>query len=216
MSKSTNRKFKCMKCGEVYDINTYDSVNVSLDPDIKERCLSGDIFHFECPHCHNSYMLSYPCLYHDQEKKFMVWLLEDKASINSIDPSFVSALLSSGYTLRRCTDINSFIEKIQILDDGLDDRAVEFSKYDSFIDYVENKKGKPEEIDGIYYHGIDNEVLKINIRTNDKGATIMIPYEALMEEINNHKDLFEVDNKNFPVIDSKWIIQIFEASQNIS
>ena len=61
MSKTSLRKFRCMKCQEVYDIKTYDSVNVTKDPDIKERCLSGDIFHFECPHCHESYMLSYPC-----------------------------------------------------------------------------------------------------------------------------------------------------------
>lgn len=44
----------------------------------------------------------------------------------------------------------------------------------------------------------------------------MIPYEALLEEINNHKDLFGIDDENFPVIDSRWIIQIFEANQNIS
>lgn len=216
MSRVTDRKFRCMKCNEIYGITTYDSVNVTIDPDIKERCLSGDIFHFECPHCHNSYMLSYPCLYHDQENKFMVWLYEDEKVIDAFESSFIEQLISLGYTLRRCTDMNSFIEKIQILDDGLDDRAVEFAKYDSFVDYIEKKKRDPKEIEGIYYHGIDNDVLKINIRTIDKGATIMIPYEALLEEINNHKDLFGIDDENFPVIDSRWIIQIFEANQNIS
>ena len=41
---SCDRKFRCMKCNEIYGITTYDSVNVTIDYDIKERCLSGDIF----------------------------------------------------------------------------------------------------------------------------------------------------------------------------
>ncbi len=214
MSKISSRKFKCMKCGEIYDINTYDSVNVKEDPDLKERCLSGDIFQFECPHCHNTYMLSYPCLYNDSDKKFMVWLGDEEFVENSGSNNIFEKLNNSGFILRRCEDINSFIEKLQILDDGIDDRAVELAKYDSYIDYINNRKGNSEDVSGIYYHGIENDILKINIKNNDRGLTIMIPYEALVAEMDSHKDMFNVDNIKFPLVDSKWIIQIFEGAGN--
>lgn len=214
MSKKTVRKFKCMKCNEVYDIETFDSISVCEDPDLKDRCLSGDIFQYECPHCHETYMLSYPCLYSDSEKKFMVWLADENFIEGAINDSVIKQLDGRGFILRRSEDITSFIEKIQILDDGVDDRAVELAKYDSYIDYVNNRGGK--EVSGLYYHGKENDILKINIKNNDRGLTIMIPYEGLLEEMNTHPNMFEIDNKRFPLIDSKWIIQIFDAANAVS
>lgn len=213
MSKSSDRAFKCMKCGHVYNIKTYDSISANVDYDLKEKTLSRDIFQYECPSCHSKYYLTYPCLYHDEEKKFMVWLCDEKY-LKNIDLSVFKELINNGYKLRRCDDISSFVEKIQVFEDGLDDRVVEFIKYDSFVDYIENKKVDFKEIDGIYYHGYDNGVLKINIRTNDKGATILVPYDAALSEIEKRSDLFELENNIFPIIDSKWIINIFEGAQN--
>lgn len=212
MSSKTERKFKCMKCQKVYDIETYDSISVATDPDLKEKCLSGEIFQYECPHCHETYMLSYPCLYIDAEKKFLLWLSDEdylkEVSVLSVNKE----LNDKGFTLRRCLDIKSFIEKLQILDDGLDDRAVELAKYDSYIDYINNRKGT--DVEGIYYHGFENDILKINIKNDDRGLTVMIPYTALLEEMEGHRDLFELDNMSFPVVDAKWIIQIFEGVNN--
>ena len=125
MSKTTTRKFKCMKCDEVYDIETFDSVNVTLDPDLKDKVSSGDIFYKECPHCHNTYMLEYPCLYHDMERKFMVWLMKEEIDANIKNMYTQVFNEQKQLTLRRCEDIKSFLEKIEIFNNGLDDRAIE-------------------------------------------------------------------------------------------
>ncbi len=214
MSKTTTRKFKCMKCDEVYDIETFDSVNVTLDPDLKDKVSSGDIFYKECPHCHNTYMLEYPCLYHDMERKFMVWLMKEEIDANIKNMYTQVFNEQKQLTLRRCEDIKSFLEKIEIFNNGLDDRAIEFAKYDAFVDFLENKKGSIEDVTAIYFSEYENDIVKINIQLDDKGISVMYPYDALLAEIETHENLFGLDSPIFPIIDSKWIIQIFEAAQN--
>ena len=44
MSNSETIKYTCPYCGKEFDVEIYNTVNVSQDPDLKERCMSGDIF----------------------------------------------------------------------------------------------------------------------------------------------------------------------------
>ena len=69
-----------------------------------------------------------PCLYHDISGQFMVWLSPEgkKPETGRIDPL-------AGYTLRYVDDLNAFREKINILERGLDDRAVEIMKLILFL-----------------------------------------------------------------------------------
>ena len=103
------------------------------------------------------------------------------------------------------------MEKIQVLDEGLDDRAVEYAKYDSFIDYTQNR-GEAKDVTGVYYQGFENDVLKIKIELDDKALTTMIPYYGLMEEMDKHQDLFSINNKKFVKVDPSWIIDIFNKA----
>ena len=208
MSRKTLKKIVCPYCHESFETTIYESVNVTLDEDDRDKVLSGDIFHQECPHCHQEYMSQYPCLYHDQDMKFMVYLYD-----GPIDMAAMSApLLEKGYILRRCRSIEDFIEKIQILSDGLDDRIVEFAKYDCFVDHL-NNGGDIDQITGIHYAGLDNGILKITIRMDDKGMTMQIPYDALEADIEEHADMFAIEDPAFACIDSAWIIDIFKAPE---
>ena len=208
MYKKTQRVFKCPHCGKELTLTFYESVNVKDDDDLKRQVLAGDIFRFECDKCHYRFMACYDSLYHDPQKKFMVYL---KSSPIPTNEQF-KLLLDKGYVLRWVKDIGSFIEKIEILDEGLDDRAVEFAKYDSFIDYIQNK-GKPEDVTGVYYQGYDDDILKIKIGLDDKAITTMTPYEGLVEEMSQYPDLFKLDDPFFACVDPKWIIDIFEGAQ---
>ncbi len=87
MSKSHIYSFKCPKCNKKIPCVIYDSINVTLDPELKEKLLDTSLFHVTCPHCHKTFTHHYPFLYHDMEKKFMVFadcygnVLEDKESL---------------------------------------------------------------------------------------------------------------------------------------
>ena len=154
-------------------------------------------------------MINYDCLYHDPEKKFMVFHSANK--LPELADDVYDKLSMNGYKLRYCDTLASFVEKIQVLDEGLDDRAVEYAKYDSFIDYTQNR-GEAKDVTGVYYQGFENDVLKIKIELDDKALTTMIPYYGLMEEMDKHQDLFSINNKKFVKVDPSWIIDIFNKA----
>lgn len=202
------RQCECPKCHTKFEQETMTLID-ALDEYAKERTLAGEIFKVECPKCHKAYMIQYDTLYRDTEKKFMVFLTNDHSELPD---SQCKPLLDAGFQLRRCDSITSFIEKIMTLDLGLDDRAIEYAKYDAFVDYIENK-GQPEDITGVYFQGYENEVLKIKLEMDDKALTVMYPYSGLIDEIIENDDLFMIEDKNFPFVDAKWIIDIFEEAE---
>ena len=121
---------RCARCGHEHEITVYKSVNTAEDADMEARVLNGSLFLWTCPDCGCKNLVSYECLYHDPAKKRMLWLLPQNKD-NSLEMTSVArhAQLLGGYTLRICPDLGSLIEKILILNAGLNDVAVEICKY---------------------------------------------------------------------------------------
>ena len=44
MSKVRKVKFNCPECGEEVEFDYYESVNVTLNPELKEKIVSGGIY----------------------------------------------------------------------------------------------------------------------------------------------------------------------------
>ena len=210
MSRFKEIEYQCPYCGKQFTINAYESVNAQEDPDLRDSCLSGDIFRHSCPHCHTDFMIQYPLVYMDPRHKFVIWLNQNEAGRDM--HAFSMPLVKQGYTLRRCATLKEFTEKIQILEDGVSDIAVELAKYDSFIEFIDNRKGKPEDVTSVEYQNTNDGVMKINIRTDDKGMAFLIPMAMLEEEIRAEHDVFEVHDEDFPLVNSDWIISLFMDS----
>lgn len=207
MSNSEDIKYICPYCHKEFDLTIYHSIHAQQDPDLRERCMSADIFRHSCPHCHTDFMIQNPLLYEDKEHKFVIWVSSNDVGTDLSE--LAKPLLEKGYKLRRCATIKEFVEKIQIFEDGVDDVAVELAKYDSFIDFLDSRKGKAEEVTSIDYVYTKDDVMKIDIRLDDKGMSFLIPMSGLLEELETNKELFEVDDAEFPCINSEWMISLF-------
>lgn len=198
--------YRCPYCGHTYSVRLYDVIDADAEPDLKERCRSGDIFHVSCPHCRREYMIQYPLLYIDRSLRCALLVsAQETAPLNSLG----KPLAEQGYRLRRCTSLQEFTEKISIFEDGMDDIMVELAKYDTFIEYTDNKKGMPEDITSIEYQRTENEVMKINVRADDKSMSFLIPVSMMQEEMDASPDLYRVHDEDFPVVDSAWVISLF-------
>ena len=92
----------------------------------------------------------------------------------------------------------------------MDDIAVELAKYDCFIEFVDNKKGNPADVTSIDYQRTENDVMKIIVKTDDKGMAFLIPVSMLEEELEQNPDLFKVENTSFPLVDGEWMRSLFE------
>ena len=67
MSETREIEYTCPYCGKQFNMTIHDSINVSQDPDLRDLCVSGDVFTHSCPHCHKSFMVLNPLLYMDPE-----------------------------------------------------------------------------------------------------------------------------------------------------
>jgi len=126
MSSCHNVEINCSKCGHKQEFTTWDSLNVSLNPEKKELLLSGELTRLICDRCHASSEVMYPMLYHDMGKNLMVYYPAGK------DPGGISILplgaMMKGYQFRITASRNELLEKVWIADANFDDRAVEIFK----------------------------------------------------------------------------------------
>ena len=77
MSLTAKANGVCSKCGQTTEITIYKSINVADNPELKEKVKDGSLFLWECPHCGTVNLARYETLYHDPQKKLMLWLVPD-------------------------------------------------------------------------------------------------------------------------------------------
>ncbi len=195
MTQQNTIKVNCPACFEDSSFGIYSSVDANLNPELKEDIFSRELFKFSCPHCGEEILVAYNCTYTDPEKKYIVALLsEDERDAESV-------VRVQGHTLRIAHSINEFVEKIALLEDGVDDKVIELYKImleDQFEDERPDSK-----ILGIFYGGKNFEeknLLFFIITENAENcrATLSLDtYEAIAgqfrETAEKYADVCEVN-----------------------
>ncbi|MEJ5328560.1 MAG: CpXC domain-containing protein [Desulfobaccales bacterium] len=72
MTKLSSQMVQCPDCGQQQEVVLWDSINVTLDPELKEKLFQGKINIFDCVACHYTTFINYPLLYHDMNRGFLV------------------------------------------------------------------------------------------------------------------------------------------------
>lgn len=103
MSSFTEEKITCPNCHKESSFTIFQSVNVDLDPKLKEKVFDGSLFKWTCPECGNTYNVPYTFLYHDMTNNFMVQF-----------PSGTPTIL--------------MVEYIRIRESHIDEKAVKYIK----------------------------------------------------------------------------------------
>lgn len=212
MSTSHEVEYTCPYCGKQFAINVYDAVEGQQDPDLRDRCVSGEIFMQTCPHCGKQFLVQNELTYVDTRHHFVIWVSQTGDNEELLKP-YADKLKAQGYTLRRCKTVQEFTEKIQILEDEVSDVMVELAKYDSFIEFVDNGKGKAEDVTSVEYQRTENEVMHINVKAGDKGMAFLIPLSMLEEEMDQNKDRYKAEDVPFPVVNADWMVSLFTSPQ---
>ncbi len=139
-------QISCPACLTEQNFKACTNIDVKSDPEIKESIFNRDIFRFRCPECREEILVAYNCTYIDRDNNFMVALITEGHEAN---------IVADGYTLRIVRSINEFVEKIALMEDGIDDRIVELYKIMLEDQFEEERQGV--ELLGIYYGGQDFE-----------------------------------------------------------
>ena len=153
MSKYTIHEITCPECNTLNKAAIWDSVNVSLDPELKDKVLKRELNRLICKKCGSMTPVDTAMLYHDMKRAYMIYYIpqhdEDYFEFEGELKDTMNSMNS--YKFRLVTnDYNNLVEKIRILDAGLDDRAVEYLK----MIVLHHAK---DEVEGVYYDGHSDE-----------------------------------------------------------
>ena len=132
MSRHHMEKVTCPSCHHEGDFELWDSINTTLDPEMKEKVLNQSIFLYTCPSCGKTFRLDYATLYHQMEDLIMIYLVSESEIEKTYEMFYGENALfdfrTKKYLARIVTSPNQLVEKIQIFDAGKDDRIMELVK----------------------------------------------------------------------------------------
>lgn len=78
MSQTCITDFKCPRCYREDEISVFTSISASVNKEIKNTFLRGELNLIICKECKSSYKIETPILYHDSDNEFANWYAEDK------------------------------------------------------------------------------------------------------------------------------------------
>lgn len=122
--KSIEKKveFTCPQCGKVQESICYEQ----LGPDKYLDVSNSSIFQWDCNECGHKIKLVYPTYYCNIEKEFVVFLDPKNEEVKGLTQEQMA--LFRGFAKRLCKNSDTFVEKVRVLEAGLNDRAIELLK----------------------------------------------------------------------------------------
>jgi hypothetical protein len=162
----------------------------------------------------------YSCLYHDMKQRVMVQLVlnEDEAIEQAFETfdelmdndTVKSSGIESEYTYRLVTDINSLREKASILNDKLDDRAIELVKLIASIQCADDDEFFSEAVP--YYFRMDEHSgLVLNFVGDESVVAVSVNREAYDSFVELVRDR-EPEDKGLRFVDREWAYEFFAAN----
>lgn len=223
MSKYHIEKIKCPKCGKEKEACLWDSINTVINPEMKEKVRTGEVFEWSCPDCGYQANLNYAMLYHQMEDQVLIYYVPGnqieaaemmKDFFRNDENGQVDSDLSfdKGYRKRVVGTMNQFREKLMILDEGLDDRIIELMKLFMMIQLQE--KDPNLDVKEFLFEKMKDgtRCFAVSLGDGKWGHMDYIQriYEYLLEDFKDilHNESGEV------VIDFSWALEAWRSKNN--
>ena len=144
MSLTSEESIKCPQCGKESTMTMFRTIDMQTSPNLKAKVLNGEIFQFQCPHCHYKGMINYGLLYEDVEKHLMVYYAKTEEEYNNAlqtiaknrqdkaqegdEVQKMMAQVAKEFSIRVVRSQGDMAEKVAIAEAGYDDRLIELLK----------------------------------------------------------------------------------------
>ena len=171
-------KFQCPKCKREFKLEKRVIISQIRHPYEVEGILEGWYFDFTCPHCETQFTIDFPMIYYDELSKCIILstgkdqeVFKHFVETFEEDDTTVNDAFKNRYTgckaFRLVQSNEELIEKMRIKNDQLDDRVIEYIKYD-----ITNEMKKHFSLDVEFlYKSKSNDELLYEADT-DKGLIV--------------------------------------------
>ncbi len=197
MSDAAYGTFTCPQCMTEHQIKLWTSINIAVHPELRKSIETLSYFQFECPNCGKVSFVLRPCLYLDSANAFLLCFSPD-GSIPA-DVSNVRSL--SGYTLRCVKTPNAFLEKVNILERGLDDRAMELTK---LVLYLQLERDGLDVVDLVFHSLEQGNFRFVAVLPNGEEQHITLPPSSYGKFAADVRELLYTPGNQFSVVDMDW------------
>ncbi len=218
MSKHYQTEIECPKCGGKAPFTVWESINTTLDPEMKEKVLDKSAFLLTCPKCGDKNFVDYGFLYHDMDKQIMIAYSQTDENAEEMYKEFtdkengafggIGELVQARYILRITRSLNRLREKIYIFGDEFDDRIIEL--YKLFL--MTQLKDKVPDIDNtdIFYFSGEKKTFEFVAETGYIGSVDLNKdfYDHLNDAYG--KKLPDIADDD-PIIDKRYAFNVIKT-----
>jgi hypothetical protein len=181
MSRPALETITCKSCGCQQQFTVWESLNITLDPEKRRDLVTGDLTRFTCEKCGWSSEVLHALLYHDMEKRVLIWLVPPGGDLNKDLVPFVKRM--ADYRFRRVTTRNQLVDKMLIFDCDLDDRVVECFKLLIQYRLVTEKKPVPRDLFflDVTESDVGEEIIVFEFNTDGQAQCFEFPLNTFHE-----------------------------------
>lgn len=222
MTRRGMETITCPACGTESEFTVYDSINVDLDPELKEALYTDKSpLIFTCPHCGEKMFVSYDFLYHDMNNRYMLWFVPSgkiPQSNSEFLKEFMDAKLGSkmnrmsqGYRYRYARNIEELLEKIIEMDSAYPDYAWEILKALSLMRIGSDLKDKDLPLDTFRFRLTDEGKILCSFPPGDDFLGVEVS-TADLEQLTDSFKLNELtESDEYIQVDIEWAVKFLRS-----
>ena len=130
MSLEQQIQHNCPHCNTIQDLKIYNSVNVTIEPELKNKVLQGKLNSQQCTNCKKEINIVSGFLYHDMVNQLMINFSPDSDNDKISATKMLEDLKEKKYLYRVVDSYPKLVEKIKLFDLNMNDEVVERVKLD--------------------------------------------------------------------------------------
>lgn len=207
MTKMESIEVDCPFCGAKGSYEHFASVNVTLDPELKEKVLDESLFTYSCSTCGKTAQVDIDCLYHDMQNGLFILLIPNAQDDSQLRDALEAlagmkfSFLEEDYLVRIVPSITDLKEKIFIAESELDDRVVEMMKF-YLQTSLKNRNLIASDTELKFLSAETDEIIFAVIDGEGNLSHFSISMDYYYEEKNRNRFL-DPETEGY-LIDSKW------------
>jgi hypothetical protein len=224
MSRNFDTVIACPNCNNAVETILWDSVNVTVDKNLKDKVLDRTINTVICDRCNGVIVVIKDLLYHDMDSNYMVYLIPKNLTEEHKSGIKMMQTFMKHKSIRLVKTMDRLVEKINILDNNLNDyyiEAIKLALLKHIIQHIKQTDVIEYVNNNFFIVGVEKNVmgqiekLRLSFRTEENEIlTTEYPfsdYEMASKNMKLTLDPFINEELNaYSFIDSPFVYEILK------